>query len=136
MSWSSRFLLPQLTSRFGYTLDVATKQSCNLLSTSSRRSAAVLSDESFKVQSFGGTLWVKSPFDVNIKPLITHDYPNLDQAFIKLHGTDLAQRETSQLKSELVGHKLSVTGECSDPATRKEVSAEISIPIVHNVLWF
>ena len=43
----------------------------------------ILQHHSLTVPTFGGSLLVKSPYQVNIKPTNTMDYPNLDQAFIK-----------------------------------------------------
>lgn len=47
--------------------------------------ANILHQYSLAVPSFGGSLSVKSPYQVNIKPTNTMDYPNLDQAFIKVN---------------------------------------------------
>ena len=47
--------------------------------------ANILHHYSLTVPSFGGSLLVKSPYQVNIKPTNTMDYPNLDQAFIKVN---------------------------------------------------
>ena len=47
--------------------------------------ANILHHYSLTVPSFGGSLLVKSPYQVNIKPTNTMEYPNLDQAFIKVN---------------------------------------------------
>ena len=46
--------------------------------------AAVLQTHSLKVPSFGGSLWVKCPYKVHVQPTNTMDYPDLDQAFVKV----------------------------------------------------
>ena len=44
----------------------------------------VLQEHSLKVPSFGGSLWVKFPNNVHVQPTNTMDFPNLDQAFVKV----------------------------------------------------
>ena len=45
----------------------------------------VLHSQSFNVPSFGGSLWIKSHYNVHVQPTNTMDYPNLDQAFVKVN---------------------------------------------------
>lgn len=52
---------------------------------SSSAKTNILYHHSLTVPSFGGSLLVKSPYQVNIKPTNTMDYPNLDQAFVKVN---------------------------------------------------
>ena len=47
-------------------------------------SSKILQEHSLKVPSFGGSLWVKSSYNVQVCPTNTMDYPNLDQAFVKV----------------------------------------------------
>ena len=47
-------------------------------------SAQVLHSHSLNVPSFGGSVWIKSPYKVHVQPTNTMDYPNLDQAFVKV----------------------------------------------------
>ena len=47
-------------------------------------SSQVLQEHSLKVPSFGGSLWIKSNYNVHVLPTNTMDYPNLDQAFVKV----------------------------------------------------
>ena len=44
----------------------------------------VLKEHSLQVPSFGGSLWVKFPNNVHVQPTNTMDYPNLDQAFVRV----------------------------------------------------
>ena len=44
-----------------------------------------LQESSFTVPSFGGSVTVKSPVDVWVKPAGTQEYPNLDRALVKLY---------------------------------------------------
>ena len=49
-------------------------------------SAQVLHTHSLNVPSFGGSVWIKSPYKVHVQPTNTMDYPNLDQAFVKVNN--------------------------------------------------
>ena len=57
---------------------------------SSSTKTNILYHHSLTVPSFGGSLLVKSPYQVNIKPTNTMDYPNLDRAFIKVNINNIS----------------------------------------------
>jgi len=118
----------------------------------------VVSEQSFKVpSSFDGSVWVNSPLNVKLKPAGTLDYPNLDQAFVKLlsrnggvgggGGVDDGSAGGQRKKTEVNGVSLQVSQEgtklrveadyCDEKTsrkqTRKQYLADIEVPIVHNI---
>lgn len=115
----------------------------------------VVAEQSFKVpSSFDGSVWVKSPLNVKLKPTGTLDYPNLDQAFVKLlsreEGSAVAGGAPSTTNDNNInngavsldvtqeGTKLKVSADyCDRKATKKESRkqylTDIEVPIVHNI---
>jgi len=94
---------------------------------------ALLQSHSLKVPSFGGSLWVSSPFKVSVKPIGTFDHPNLDKAFVKVYGPNKSLAEVVEIAVKQEGHKLSVTGTTVDPVITSDISVEVEVPIVHNI---
>jgi len=90
----------------------------------------VLEEHSLKVPSFGGTLWVKFPYNVHVQPTNTMDFPNLDQAFLKVLSSD----GQSDVKLNIVqdGLKLSIAG-TGDGEDLGDVSLHVEVPIVYAV---
>ena len=115
----------------------------------SSSSSNTLHHHSLTVPSFGGSLWVKSPYHVNIKPTNTMEYPNLDQAFVQVnirvvHIVHIVTDRAVQVKSSddsvtpedvdiqvtQKGPKLQVSGygDFSD-----SIMIEVEVPIVYDV---
>ena len=57
---------------------------CQVPPTIAKTELSMLHSHSLKVPSFGGSLWVSSPFNVSVKPIGTMEHPNLDKAFVKV----------------------------------------------------
>lgn len=93
----------------------------------------LLQSHSLKVPSFGGSLWVNLPFNVDVKPIGTLDHPNMDKAFVKVYGVDKSAAEKIDVIVKQEGHKLSVSGSTSDLSCVEQISVEIEVPIVHNI---
>lgn len=97
----------------------------------------LLSECALKVPSFGGSLWVKSAFNITVQPVGTMDYPHLDRAFVKVYGTSKAQKGVCKLDYKQEGHKLSLNGTIDKIHELAEeaafITGEIEVPIVHNV---
>jgi len=101
--------------------------------TLARADLALLHSHSLKVPSFGGSLWVNSPFSVSVKPIGTIEHPNLDKAFVKVYGTNKSLAEMVDISVKQEGHKLSVTGSAEDMSITSDISVEVEVPIVHNI---
>lgn len=93
----------------------------------------LIHSQSLKVPSFGGSLWVTSPFHVSVKPIGTMDHPNLDMAFVKVYGPDKSLSEKVDITVAQEGHKLSVAGSTTDQTEANKITLMVEIPIVHNV---
>merc|ERR1712012_1181474 len=68
----------------------------------------IVSEESFKVPTFDGSVWVSSPLNVKLKPAGTMEYPNLDRAFVKLLSREDAKGEGVTMNVTQEGSKLLV----------------------------
>jgi len=96
-------------------------------------SSKILQEHSLKVPSFGGSLWVKSSHNVQVCPTNTMDYPNLDQAFVKV-----VSKSTDNTNVEVVqeGHKLTITeneNTVNSDESAGDVSIHVEVPIVYDV---
>jgi len=101
--------------------------------TMARSELSLLHSHSLKVPSFGGSLWVNSPFSVSVKPIGTIEHPNMDKAFVKVYGTNKSLAELVDISVKQEGHKLSVTGTTEDISITSDISVEVEVPIVHNI---
>eukprot|EP00092_Neocalanus_flemingeri_P011322 GFUD01012201.1.p1 GENE.GFUD01012201.1~~GFUD01012201.1.p1 ORF type:complete len:417 (-),score=118.03 GFUD01012201.1:97-1347(-) len=93
----------------------------------------LLQSHSLQVPSFGGSLWVHSPFRVSVKPIGTMEHPNMDKAFVKVYGPNKSMASVVEIAVKQEGHKLSVTGATVDPVTDSQIAVEVEVPIVHNI---
>jgi len=93
----------------------------------------LIHSHNLKVPSFGGSLWVSSPFHVSVKPIGTMEHPNMDVAIVKVYGTDKSMADKVDVAVTQEGHKLSVAGSTTDQAVAGQISLMVEIPIVHNV---
>ena len=96
----------------------------------------ILYEKNLKVPSFGGSLWVTTPTNVNVNSLSPQDYPNLDQAFVKLNGSEKEQKDKAVLDLKQDGHKLIVKGNIRHDVEYSQVSsvwANIQVPVIHNL---
>jgi hypothetical protein len=81
---STRYRLPVQGTTISRTLSTTSSTLSQAAPTIARSDLALLHSHSLKVPSFGGSLWVTSPFNVSVKPIGTYDHPNLDKAFVKV----------------------------------------------------
>jgi len=98
----------------------------------------LLEECSLKVPSFGGSLWVNSPFNVVVKPVGTTEYPHLDRAFVKVYGGSRDLKGFAKMDVKQEGHKLSLNASPADNENINfeeppNITGEISVPVVHNV---
>eukprot|EP00090_Calanus_glacialis_P028598 TRINITY_DN45912_c0_g1_i1.p1 TRINITY_DN45912_c0_g1~~TRINITY_DN45912_c0_g1_i1.p1 ORF type:complete len:412 (+),score=148.51 TRINITY_DN45912_c0_g1_i1:38-1273(+) len=129
---STRYRLPVQGKTFSRTLSTTTS-TLSQAPTMARSDQALLHSHSLKVPSFGGSLWVTSPFNVRVKPIGTFDHPNLDKAFVKVYGPDKSMAELVEISVKQEGHKLSVTCSTVDMSIASGISVEVEVPIVHNI---
>jgi len=106
---------------------------CQVPPTIAKNELAMLHSHSLKVPSFGGSLWVSSPFNVSVKPIGTFEHPDLDKAFVKVYGANKGMADLINVSVKQEGHKLSVTGSTEDMSVADDVSVEVEVPIVHNI---
>merc|ERR1719394_1928108 len=93
----------------------------------------IIKTHSFKMPptSFGGSLLVNSSKNVHVQPTNTLDFPDLDQAFVKILSEDKSCSPSSVniIQDE---HKLTVTDDVT-AEDNKNITIHIEIPIVYNV---
>ena len=130
---STRYSLPVQSTAPSRTLSTTTTTLSQAAPTMARSDQALLHSHSLKVPSFGGSLWVTSPFNVSVKPIGTFDHPNLDKAFVKVYGPDKSMAELVEISVKQEGHKLSVTSSTVDMSIAGSISVEVEVPIVHNI---
>jgi len=94
---------------------------------------AVVSQLKFKVPSFDGVLELASPLNVKLKPTGALDYPNLDEASVKL----LTRGDTGEdvtISPVQDGHRLAIQAKYNDDSKRREdYLTDIEVPMVHNI---
>jgi len=106
---------------------------CQVPPTIAKTELSMLHSHSLKVPSFGGSLWVSSPFNVSVKPIGTMEHPNLDKAFVKVYGANKAMAELVDISVKQEGHKLSVSGSTDDMSIVGDILIDVEVPIVHNI---
>lgn len=79
----------------------------------------------------------EGPLDMSVSPIGTHEYPNLDRAFVKLAGradaADGADEAAAKLDVTQEGDVLSVKSVCDDEGRRGDFKSLVQVPMVHNV---
>jgi len=96
---------------------------------------AVVSQQKFKVPSFDGVLELASPLNVKLKPTGALDYPNLDEASVKL----LTRGDTGDdvgvtISPVQEGNKLAIQAKYNDEQKRRDdYLTDIEVPMVHNI---
>jgi len=129
-----RTLLPRLTSNTKL-LKFSTGSRLDI----SKEWGTPLIKNKFSVPSFGGSVSVKSPIDVWVKPAGSFESPNLDTANVKLfsksgHSALIQPKELegrTQFTSSQQGSNLSIEGKAgADPSNDALV---VEAPVVHSV---
>jgi len=123
---------------------VATIQQLSQFSTSSRLNISKewgtpLHRTNFSVPSFGGSVAVKSPIDVWVKPMGNFENPNLDSSSVKLYSkdghsaivTDSDLEGRTEITTSQQGACLNVEGKAGTSPGNDALVVEA--PVVHNV---
>jgi len=129
-----RSLLPR-----GGSIQQLSKFSTSSLLNISKEWGTPLHQTKFSVPSFGGSVAVKSPIDVWVKPIGNYENPNLDSSTVKLYSKNghsaLIQPSDLEGRTEI---KTSQQGACLNIEGKVGTSPEndalvVEAPVVHNV---
>jgi len=93
----------------------------------------LLEDQSLKVPSFGGVLWLSSNMKVNVKPVNTFEDLHMDKAFIKVYGESKDLKSAYSLDVKQEGHKLTINSQSQPQSVQQDIDCIVEVPVVHNV---